>query len=152
MQEALCALMDTSSILKLVLTMAPTRASLRILTAVPYIGCMTLSDNQQEYNGVHGFYCARVEHLFASLWHWRIVCGVWMGFARDLHQHVRILLHDAICTRRQTRHQPYGPWPHVLESMWAQQDACEDVEANDDGACCQLGAVMQIHVSVARVI
>ena len=67
-----------------------------------------LSDNQQEYNDVHGFYCAGVEHLFARLWHWKIVRNVWMGSARDLHQHVRVLLHlTQFCIRRQTRYQPY---------------------------------------------
>ena len=65
----------------------------RIHTAVPFIGRKKLSDNQQEYNDVHGFYCAGVEHLFARLWHWKIVHNVWMGSARDLHRHVRALLH-----------------------------------------------------------
>ena len=45
----------------------------RLHTAVPYIGRKTLTDDQQEYNDVHGFYRARVEHLFARLWQWRIV-------------------------------------------------------------------------------
>ena len=35
----------------------------RIHTAVPYISRKKLSDNQQEYNHVHGFYRARVEHF-----------------------------------------------------------------------------------------
>ena len=46
---------------------------------------------EQEYNDVHGFYCARVEHLFGRLWHWKIARDVWMGSARDLHQ-------NEICT------------------------------------------------------
>ena len=33
--------------------------------------------------------------------------------------------------------QPYGLWPHVLESLWAQQDAPEDDEENDGSVCCQ---------------
>ena len=111
----------------------------RIHAAMPFIGRKNLSDNQQEYNDVHGFYCARVEHLFARLWHWKIVCNVWMGSARDLHQHVRVLLHLTLFfIRRQTRSQPYGPWPHVPESAWAQQDAPKDDEDNDDSVCCQL--------------
>ena len=71
--------------------------------------CKKLSDNQQEYNDVHGFYCAGVERLFARLWHWKIVHNVWLGSARDLHQHVRVLLHlTQFCIRRQTRYRPYG--------------------------------------------
>ena len=34
---------------------------------------------------VHGSYSARVKHLFAHLWHCNIVCKVWMGSAKDLH-------------------------------------------------------------------
>ena len=65
----------------------------RLHTTVPYIGRKTLSDDQQEYNDVHGFYRARVEHLFARLWQWRIVRNVWTGSATELHGYVRILLH-----------------------------------------------------------
>ena len=106
---------------------------------MPLIGRKKLSDNQQEYNNVHCFYRAVVEHLFARLWHWKTVRSVCMGCARDLHGHVRVLLHlTQFCIRRQTRYQPYGP--HVPESVWAQQDAPEDDEENDDGVCCQLCA------------
>ena len=114
----------------------------RIHTTVPsWISRKKLSDDQQEYNDVHGFYRTRVEQLFACLWHWKIVCNVRMVCATDLHQHVRILLHlTQFCIRRQTRYQPYRPWPHVPQFMWAQQDAPEDVEENDDGVCCQLCA------------
>ena len=74
-------------------------------TAVPCIGRKTLSDNQQEHNNLHGFYRARVEHLFARLWHWKTIRNVWMGSTRDLHQHVRILLHlTQFCIMRQTRY------------------------------------------------
>ena len=111
----------------------------RLHTAVPYIGRKTLTDDQQEYNDVHGFYRARVEHLFARLWQWRIVRNVWTRSATELHGHVRILLHlTQFCIRRQTRYQPYGPWPHVPESVWAQEEATVVEEENDDGVCCQL--------------
>ena len=111
----------------------------RLHTAVPYIGRKTLTDDQQEYNDVHGFYRARVEHLFARLWQWRIVRNVWTRSATELHGHVRILLHlTQFCIRRQTRYQPYGPWPHVPESVWAQEEATAVEEENDDGVCCQL--------------
>ena len=90
-------------------------------------------------NMAHGFYRARVEHLFARLWQWRIVRNVWTRSATELHGHVRILLHlTQFCIRRQTRYQPYGPWPHVPESVWAQAEATVVEEENDDGVCCQL--------------
>ena len=74
-------------------------------------------EDQQEYNDVHGFYRARVEHLFARLWQWRIVHNVWTRSAMERHGHVCILLHlTQLCICRQTRYQPYGPWPHVPES------------------------------------
>ena len=111
----------------------------RLHTAVPYIGRKTLTDDQQEYNDVHGFYRARVGHLFARLWQWRIVCNVWTRTATELHGHVRILLHlTQFCIRRHTRYQPYGPWPHVPKSVWAQEEATVVEEENDDGVCCQL--------------
>ena len=40
----------------------------RLHTALPYIGQKTFNEAQQEYNDVHGFYDARVRHLFARLW------------------------------------------------------------------------------------
>ena len=111
----------------------------RLHAAVIYIGRKTLTDDQQEYNDVHGFYRARVEHLFARLWQWRIVRNVWTRSATELHGHVRILLHlTQFCIRRQTRYQPYGPWLHVPESVWAQEEATVVEEENDDGVCCQL--------------
>ena len=36
------------------------------------------------------------------------------------------------------RYQPYGPWPHVLEFVWAHEEATIEEEENDDGVCCQL--------------
>ena len=38
--------------------------------AWPFIGRKTLTEQQKEYNDVHGFYRAHIEHLFARLWHW----------------------------------------------------------------------------------
>ena len=52
---------------------------------LPYIGRNKLSDDQQEYNDVQGFYRARVGHLFALFCHWKIIRNRWMGSARDLH-------------------------------------------------------------------
>ena len=65
----------------------------RTHTVVPYIGWKTLSEDEQEYNDIHGFYRARVEHFFARLWQWRTVRNVWTHSAMELHGHVCILLH-----------------------------------------------------------
>ena len=48
----------------------------RIHVIVPFIGRKngTLTACQQCYNEVHGWYSARIEQLFARLWH-----GVWLG-------------------------------------------------------------------------
>ena len=44
---------------------------------------------------------------------------MWIGSSKELHGHVCILLHlSQFCMWRQTRYQPYGPWPHVAESLW----------------------------------
>ena len=48
---------------------------------------------QQEDKHVHRYFCARVEHLFARLWKWRIIRNMWMGAATELHGHLCILLH-----------------------------------------------------------
>ena len=45
----------------------------------PFIGRKTLTERQKEYNDVHGFYRARIEHLFARMWHWGIVRNIWRG-------------------------------------------------------------------------
>ena len=36
------------------------------------------------------------------------------------------------------RYQPYRPWPHVPEFVWAQEEATIVEEENYDGVCCQL--------------
>ena len=40
----------------------------RLNIVVPSFGRKSLSEAQQEYNDIYGFYCARVGHLFARLW------------------------------------------------------------------------------------
>ena len=47
----------------------------RLHVAWPFIDRKTLTERQKEYNDVHGFYRAHIEHLFARLWHWGIVRG-----------------------------------------------------------------------------
>ena len=111
----------------------------RNFSAVPYIGRKKLTELQKMYNDVHGFYRARVEHLFARLWSWKIVRNTWTGSSAELHATTRVLLHlTQFITRRQTRYQPYGPWPHVPESVWEDEQATAEGEENDDGVCCQL--------------
>ena len=41
----------------------------RLHVAWPFICRKTLTERQKEYNDVHGFYRARIEHLFARMWH-----------------------------------------------------------------------------------
>ena len=65
----------------------------RLHVVWPFIGGKTLTERQKEYNGVHGFYRARIEHLFARMWHWGIVSNIWRGSGTDLYECVRILLH-----------------------------------------------------------
>ena len=36
---------------------------------------------------------------------------------------------------RQIRCMPYGPWPKMLESVWAQEEASVGDEENDGGVC-----------------
>ena len=55
----------------------------------PFIGRKTLNGCQKEYNDVHGFYRAHIEHLFARMWHW----GIWKGCGTELHEYVHVLLH-----------------------------------------------------------
>ena len=118
----------------------------RIHVIVPFIGRKngTLTARQQGYNDVHGWYRARIEQLFARLWHWGLVRNIWRGGPNELHQSVRILLHFIqFCIRRQVRHPPYGPWKHVPPQVWtdqsnsaATQDKAED-EAEVCVLCCQ---------------
>ena len=105
----------------------------RIHVIVPFIGRKngTLTARQKCHNDVHVWYRARIEQLFARLWHWGLVRNIWRGgpnelhffFSRvavlppeftELHQSIRILLHfTQFCIRRQVRHPPYGPWEYV---------------------------------------
>ena len=72
---------------------------------------------------MHGYYRARVEHLFAHLWSWRVV--------RDIC--TRILLHfSQFMLRRQKSHQPYGPWEHIPSSIWTEEEAPEVDEEEED--------------------
>ena len=55
----------------------------RLHVAWPFIGRKTLTERQKEYNDVHGFYRARIEHMFARMWHWGIVRNIWRGSVRS---------------------------------------------------------------------
>ena len=118
----------------------------RIHVIVPFLGRKngTLTTRQQGYNDVHGWYRARMEQLFARLWHWGLVRNIWRGGPNELHQSVRILLHfTQFCIRRQVRHPPYGPWEHVPPHAWKDQSnsaATQDeakIEAEVCVLCCQ---------------
>ena len=56
---------------------------------------------EQSYNHVHGWYRARIEHLFGQLWHWGLVRNIWHDGLDELQQSVRVLLHfTQFCIRR----------------------------------------------------
>ena len=81
----------------------------RLHVAWPFIGRKTLTERQKEYNDVHGLYRARIEHLFARMWHWGIVRNIWRGSGTELHEYVFVLLHlQQFLIRRQVRYPPYG--------------------------------------------
>ena len=92
---------------------------------------------QKTYSDVHGFYRARVEHFFARLWAWKVVRDIWQGSHEDLHVNTRILLHFThIMVRRQKRYQPYGPWEHIPNFIWREDEAPEVDEEDDDTYLC----------------
>ena len=111
----------------------------RLHSHVPFIGRKTLTMRQKTYNDVHGYYRARVEHLFAHLWSWRVVRDIWLGSHQDLHANTRILLHfSQFMLRRQKRYQPYGPWEHIPSSIWTEEEAPEVDEEEEDTFLCQV--------------
>ena len=59
----------------------------RIHVIVPFIGRKngTLTARQQSINDVHGWYRARIEQLFARLWHWGLVRNIWRGGPNELY-------------------------------------------------------------------
>ena len=109
---------------------------------IPFPGRGKLSERQQQYNDVHGWYRARVEHLFAQLWQWKVVRNIWQGGETELHETMRILLHmEQFVNSRKVRYQPYGPWPHVPEGLWTNTPLVIPTEEGDDEsvlAACQL--------------
>ena len=110
---------------------------------LPFIGRKkgTLTAHQQRYNDVHGWHRARIEQLFARLWHWGLVRNIWRGGPNELHQSVHILLHfSQLCIRRQVRHPPYGPWDHVPPHVWTDKSnsAATEDEGEDEVEVCAL--------------
>ena len=63
----------------------------RLHVAWPFIGRKTFTERQKDYNDVHGFYRARIEHLFARMWHWGIVRNIWRGSGTELRECVHTL-------------------------------------------------------------
>ena len=116
----------------------------RTHTVVPFWGRGKLSDRQQQYYDVHGWYRTRAEHICAQLWQWKVVRNVWQGGEQELHETMRILLHmEHFVNNRTPRYQPYGPWPHVPEGLWSQKAnevLAEEVDSSDTLSACQLCA------------
>ena len=76
-----------------------------------------------------------IGHGLTRLWSFKIVRDIWTGSSTDLHRSVRILVHFMqFQIRRQTRHQPYGPWEHVPDHIWTDQ-ASPDPEEDVDDTC-----------------
>ena len=111
---------------------------------VPFWGSRKLTDRQQQHNDVHSWYGARVEHIFAQLWQWKVVRNVWQGGEQELHETMRVLLHmEQFVNNRKLRYEPYGPWPHVPEGLWSQKAnevPGEEVDSSKTLSACQLCA------------
>ena len=45
----------------------------RMHSHTPFIGRKVLTEREREYNNVHGYYRAHLEHLFARLWQWKVI-------------------------------------------------------------------------------
>ena len=89
----------------------------RLHVAWPFIGRKTLTERQKEYNDVHGFYRARIEHLFARMWHWGIARNIWRGSGTELHEYVRVLLHlQQFLIRRQAEQKDSSVFLRVATS------------------------------------
>ena len=114
----------------------------RIHVVIPFVGRGSLTARQESYNSVHGWYRARVEHVFAHLWHWGIIRHIWNGSPDTLHQTVRILLHTTqFCLNRKLQYPPYGPWEHIPKGIWPDQPLAtpeSEVDGPDVAAACQL--------------
>ena len=107
----------------------------RLHVIVPFIGRKNdgLTARPQCYNDVHGWYQARIEQLFAHLWHWGLVRNIWCGGPNELHQFVRVLWHfTQFCIRRQVRYPPYGPWEHVPPHVWKSAEELVEAATQDD--------------------
>ena len=115
----------------------------RIHVIVPFIGRKngTLTARQQSYNDVHGWYRARIEQLFARLWHWGLFWNIWRGDPNELHQSVRILLHfTRFCIRRQVRYPPlldHGSMSRLMFGLTKATRPPQD-EAEDEVEVCVL--------------
>ena len=123
---------------------------------MPFIGRKngTLTARQQSYNDAHGWYRARIEQLFAQLWHWGLVRNIWRGSPNELHLSVHILLHfTQFCIRGQVCHPPYGPWEHAPAHVWTDQSnsAATQDEAEDEAEVCVLCCQKRSTITVCSV-
>ena len=111
----------------------------RLHVAWPFIGRKTFTERQKEYNDVHGFYRAHIEHLFARMWQWGMVRNICRGSGTELHEYVRVLLHLQQFLIR--TYPPYGLWEHVPARVWTaptQEDNDDEDVVGDDGDVCAL--------------
>ena len=112
----------------------------RLHVAWPFIGRKTLTERQKEYNDVHGFYRARIEHLFACMWHGGIVRNMWRGSGTELHECARVLLHLQQFFDSKTAAVP-SLWvvEHVPAHVWTapiHEDNDDEDVVGDDGDVC----------------
>ena len=90
----------------------------RLHVAWPFIGRKILTERQKRYNDVHGFYRARVGHLFARMWHWGIVRNIWRESGTELHEYMRVVLHlQQRLIRRQVRY-PHMAHGNMYQHMY----------------------------------
>ena len=86
----------------------------------------------------HGWFRARVEHTFATLWSFNLIKHVWPGRGeeglRRLGNRLKVLMHFInFCEKRKRRYPPYGPWPHFQEVEVDAQPIC-DVASDSDSS------------------
>ena len=99
----------------------------RVHVIVPFIGWKndTLSAHQRSYNDAHGWYQARIEQLFAHLWHWGLIRNIWRGGPSELHQSVRIFF-----ALNPILHPEVGPLPSVWTVGTCSPSCLEEHQSN----------------------
>ena len=68
-----------------------------------------------------------------ELWQWKVLHNVWQGGETELHETIRILQHmEQFVASCKVQYQPYGPWPHVPEGLWTNNQVVIPPEEGDD--------------------